>query len=137
MRLKSEIWVQAFVRRCAVEGKYCTIVARGAAEAGAVFIIVNRLDGRFHLFGTGALGGDNGDQDAFVGDLQGIEAEDARGRSDVLVDGDRRFVDELPFPSQESEVMALLERRRKFDSDIWIVEVEDRGGAAGIEIAQL
>jgi hypothetical protein len=112
MRLKSEIWVQAFMRRCAAEGKYCTVVARGAAEAGAVFVIVNRLDGRFHLFGP-APGPAFDEQ------------------------GDRRFVDELPFPSQESEVMALLERRRKFDSDIWIVEVEDRDGAAGIETAQL
>ncbi len=51
MRLKSEVWVQAFMRRCNVEGKYCTVASQGAAEAGAVFIIVNRLDGRFHLFG--------------------------------------------------------------------------------------
>ncbi len=112
MRLKSEIWVQAFVRRCAFEGKYCTIVARGAAEAGAVFVIVNRLDGRFHLFGP-APG----------------PAFDEKG--------DRRFIEELPFPSQESKVMALLERRRKFDSDIWIVEVEDRDGAAGLATVRL
>ena len=37
MRLKSEVWVQAFMRRCNGEGKYCTVATRGAAEAGAVF----------------------------------------------------------------------------------------------------
>lgn len=112
MRLKSEIWVQAFTRRCNVEGKYCTIVAKGAAEAGAVFVMVNRLDGRFHLLGP-APGPAFDEQ------------------------GDRRFIEELPFPATESEVNALLNRRKKFDSDIWIVEVEDRNGTAGLTPAQV
>jgi len=112
MRLKSEIWVQAFMRRCNVEGKYCTIASRGAAEAGAVFVIVNRLDGRFHLFGP------------------------APGPAFDEI-GDRRFVEELPFPASEADVTALLSRRRKFDSDLWIIEVEDRDGTAGLAAAKI
>jgi hypothetical protein len=112
MRLKSEVWVQAFMRRCSVEGKYCTIAARGAAEAGAVFIIVNRLDGRFHLFGP----------------APGPAFDDH---------GDRRFVEELPFPATEADVPSLLARRKKFDSDLWIVEVEDRDGTAGLTAAKI
>ena len=108
MRLKSEVWVQAFVRRCNGEGKYCTVVARGAAEAGAIFVIVNRLDGRFHLFGP----------------APGPAFDDH---------GDRRFIAELPFPATEADVTALLARRKKFDSDLWVVEVEDRQGTAGLE----
>jgi len=95
------------MRRCNAEGKYCTIAAKGAAEAGAVFIIVNRLDGRFHLFGP----------------APGPAFDDH---------GDRRFVEELPFPATEAEVTALLARRKKFDSDLWVVEVEDRHGTAGM-----
>lgn len=112
MRLKSEIWVQAFLRKCSAEGRFCTVAHRGAAEAGAVFIIVNRLDGRFHLFGP------------------------APGAAyDEL--GDRRFIEELAFPATESEVAALLVRRKKFDSDLWIVEVEDRHGTAGVNAEKL
>ncbi|MBL8904560.1 MAG: DUF1491 family protein [Hyphomicrobiales bacterium] len=112
MRLKSEVWVQAFMRRCSVDGKYCTVAARGAAEAGAVFIVVNRLDGRFHLFGPAP--GPAFDEN-----------------------GDRRFVEELPFPASEADVMTLLDRRKKFDSDLWIVEVEDREGTAGLSAAKI
>ena len=100
------------MRRCNVEGKYCTIAARGAAEAGAVFIIINRLDGRFHLFGP-APG----------------PAFDEKG--------DRRFVEELPFPATEADIIALLARRKKFDSDLWVVEVEDRDGTAGVAAAKI
>ena len=44
MRLKSGIWVSAYVRRCYVEGVFAVIRRRGADEAGAIFIKVNRLD---------------------------------------------------------------------------------------------
>lgn len=112
MRLKSEIWVQAFMRRCNVEGKYCTVVARGAAEAGAVFVIINRLDGNFHLFGP-APGPAFDDQ------------------------GDRSFIEELPYPASEAAVADVLARRRKFDPDLWVVEVEDRHGTAGLVAATI
>jgi hypothetical protein len=112
MRLKSEIWVQAFLRKCSVAGRFCTVARKGAVEAGAVFIIVNRLDGRFHLFGP-APGAAYDDQ------------------------GDRRFVEELPFPASEGDVAALLARRQKFDSDLWVVEVEDRHGAAGLNVEKI
>ena len=100
------------MRRCNVEGKYCTIAGRGAAEAGAVFIIINRLDGRFHLFGPAP--GPAFDEN-----------------------GDRRFVEELPFPASEADVTALLARRKNFDSDLWVVEVEDRNGTAGVAAAKI
>ena len=107
MRLKSEIWVQAFMYKCNGEGRYATVAHKGAVDAGAIFVIVNRLDGRFHLFGPAPGSAYN--------DL-----------------GDRRFIEELTFPATEAEVQALIERRRKFDSDLWIIEVEDRHGTAGL-----
>ncbi len=107
MSLKSEIWVQAFVRKCNGEGKFCTIVKKGAADAGAVFLIFNRLDGNFCLFGP----------------APGPAYDD---------NGDRRFIEELPHPTPEPDILALLARRKKFDADLWIVEIEDRLGTAGI-----
>ena len=95
------------MRKCNVEGKYCTVVAKGAAEAGTIFVVINQLDGRFHLFGP----------------APGPAFDDH---------GDRRFIAELPFPATEADVTALLARRKKFDSDLWIVEVEDRHGTAGL-----
>src|SRR5436190_24035682 len=112
MRLKSEIWVQALLRKCNAEGKFCTVMTKGSEEAGAIFVVVNRLDGRFHLFGPAP--GPAFDEN-----------------------GDRRFIEELPFPASEADVAALLARRKKFDSDLWIVEVEDRDGTAGLPTAKI
>ena len=44
MRLKSGIWVAAYIRRCQVEGAQAVLRRRGAEEAGAVFIKVSKLD---------------------------------------------------------------------------------------------
>ncbi len=41
----------AYVRRCHIEGVFAAIVKRGAEEAGAIFIKLNRLDGSGILYG--------------------------------------------------------------------------------------
>lgn len=51
MRLKSAIWVSAYIRRCMVEGAYAVVRRRGAEEAGAIFVKIDRLDGTADLFG--------------------------------------------------------------------------------------
>ena len=107
MRLKSGIWVAAYVRRCHVEGAYAAVVRRGAEEAGAVFIIINRLDGTGTLYGPAP-------QAAF----------------DEAQPLDRMFTVAVgrkgPVPTAEIE--SRLQREKSFDPDIWIVEVEDRDG---------
>ena len=50
MRLRADIWVAAYLRRCAVEGAPAVLRRRGAAEAGAIFVKVDRLDGRSALY---------------------------------------------------------------------------------------
>jgi hypothetical protein len=106
MRVKSSIWVAAYVRRCYVEGASAVIRRRGAEEAGAVFIKVARLDGTAELFGPAP-------QSAF---------DEARP-------ADRAFVRCLKVqPAPEVEVEAYLAREIKFDTDVWIIEVEDRAG---------
>ena len=51
MRLKSALWVAAYLRRCQVEGAFAVVRRRGAEEAGAVFVRICRLDGTSDLFG--------------------------------------------------------------------------------------
>ena len=50
MRLKSSIWVAAYLRRCQTEGIFGAVRRRGAEEAGAVFVKVALLDGNAMLF---------------------------------------------------------------------------------------
>ena len=107
MRLKTAIWVSAFLRRCMVEGIFGAVIRKGAEDAGAVYVIVNHLDGNCHLFGP----------------APGPSYDD---------DGERRWALELTAPANLSDINELLERKKRFDPDIWIVEVEDRKGTAGL-----
>src|SRR5262245_52188747 len=104
MRLKTEIWVKAYLRRCAGEGADAILVRRGDSDAGAVYIKVSRLDGTASLFGPAPAG------------MEGAREE-------------RRF--ESSFAHEvvpEAEADAFLARQVEFDSDIWIVAVEARRG---------
>jgi hypothetical protein len=106
MRLKSAIWVAAYIRRCNVEGAFAAVRRRGAEEAGAIFVKLNRLDGTAELFGPAP-------QSAF---------DDARPSERLFV----RCLAEQPAP--EVKVEERLTRELRFDPDAWIVEVEDRTG---------
>jgi len=107
MRLKSGIWVAAYLRRCGVEGVFAAVRRRGAEEAGAVFIKLSRLDGTATLYGPAA-------QTAFD------EARPADRMFTAVIGGDK--------PAPETDVEARLTREIQFDPDVWIVEIEDRAG---------
>ncbi len=107
MNLKSSIWVSAFLRRAMANGLFGAVVRKGAEEAGAVYVIVSHLDGTCHLFGPSPGA-----------------SHDERG--------DRRWIIETAPPATTDDALALLERRIRSDPDIWIVEVEDRNGTAGL-----
>ena len=107
MRLKSEIWVAALLRRCQSQGLYGAVIRKGAAEAGAVFVIINRLNGTCDLL------------------------QPAPGPA-YDEEGERRFAKATKTAIPIRDVDAMLERHRKFDSDIWEVEIEDRDGFANL-----
>ncbi len=107
MRLKSEIWVAALLRRCQSQGLYGAVIRKGAAEAGAVYVIINHLDGTCDLLSP----------------APGPAYDN---------EGERRFVKASTTPIPMREVDTILQRHRKFDSDIWEVEIEDRTGLAGL-----
>lgn len=102
MRLKSEIWVQAYLRICAVNGLAGVLVQRGDADAGAIFVRIQCLDSTSDLYGPAAAG------------LDGADIE-------------RRFVQCL-HKAADAEVDAYLARQARYDSDLWVVEIEDRQG---------
>lgn len=112
MRLKSDIWVSAFLRMEQGRGAYATVLQKGASEAGAIFIIQNHLDGNFSLFSPAP-------QSFF----------------DEENDGGRKF-EHIVKHSHENDVIEYLDRQKKFDSDIWIIEIESKSNDLQLEVAQ-
>lgn len=111
MRVTSALWVGAYLRRCSAETIPAAVVNRGAEEAGAVFVKVNRLDGTAMVLGPAP-------QAAFDEDRP---AE----RLWLRCTG--------PEPVAEAQADAYLARQRQFDPDLWIVEIEERTGRHLIE----
>jgi hypothetical protein len=111
MRLKSAIWVSAYIRRCGVEGVFAAVRRHGAEEAGAVYVVVNRLDGTADLYGPAP-------QTAFTDDDP----------------GDRAFTPALAkLPAAEADIDAYLARESRFDPDVWVVEIEEPSGRHFLE----
>jgi hypothetical protein len=109
MRLKSDIWVKAYVRRIAGGGQPAYVVRHGDDDAGAIYIRINRLDGTSALFGPAPA------------TLSGTET-------------DRRWIAYFKGAAHpDAEVDGVLEREARTDPDLWIVEVEARDGAHGLE----
>jgi hypothetical protein len=104
MRIKSEIWVRAYLRRCQAEGVPVVIVRRGDEDAGAIFICIDRLDGTVLLYGPAPTG----------------LVESETDRLWVNCFGAR--------PASTKEADNYLARQREFDPDLWIIEIEDRAG---------
>jgi hypothetical protein len=112
MRLKTALWVAAYLRRCQFEGLFGAVRRRGAEEAGAVFVRINRLDG--------------------TSDLYGPAPQSTFDAGQAL---DRTFSASLAEqPAPDAAIEAYLAREVKFDSDVWIVEVEDRAGRHFLDI---
>jgi hypothetical protein len=112
MRLKSALWVAAYLRRCHVEGVNAVVRRRGAEEAGAVFVRISRLDGTSDLFGPAP-------QSAF----------------DAVPGAERTFSPSLgEQPAPDAAIEAYLAREIKFDPDLWIVESEDRAGRNFLDV---
>jgi hypothetical protein len=106
VRLKSAIWVAAYVRRCHLEGAFAVVRRRGAEEAGAIFVKISKLDGTAALF-----------------------APAPQASFDEARPAERMFVSCLKEEFLADAVAeAHIAREIKFDSDVWVVEVEDRAG---------
>src|SRR6266536_492454 len=109
MRLKSEIWVHAFLRRSFGHCLLGAVLRKGAPEAGAIYVVIKRLYRTVKVLGPPPG-----------------SAIDERG--------ERLWTEVIPPVASASAVTPFIERLAKFDPDIWVVEVEDRTGMAGLMI---
>ena len=111
MRLSSDIWVAAFLRRCASENLPAYLRRRGAQGAGAIFVRIDRLDGTSALFAP---------------------APQSEVREDVARAVARAHRDEW---IENADIEARITKEIAFDPDLWIVEVEDRAGRIPLDLA--
>jgi hypothetical protein len=113
MRLKSSIWVAAYLRRCQTAGVFGAVRRRGAEEAGAVFVKVALLDGNAMLYIPAPQ--------TVYDDSRPIE---------------RFFMPISIEPVPEASVEERLVKEIRFDPDAWIVETEDRAGRHFLDLAR-
>ncbi len=113
MRLKSSIWVAAYLRRCQTEGVFGAVRRRGAEEAGAVFVKLALLDGNALLFTPAP-----------------------QASYDESRPSERVFIASPPEPVTEQKVEERLKKEIGFDPDVWIVEIEDKAGRHFLELAK-
>lgn len=98
MLLSTDIWVGALIRRVELAGAFAMVVRKGDPRAGAVLVKV--LDRRA---GTARL-----------------FSEATRG------DGERVWMQ--PAAGAEADLDAYIERARRIDPDLWVVEIDDAQG---------
>jgi hypothetical protein len=100
MRLRSDIFVSALTRRVFNDGGYAAVVIKGSDASGAIFVRQRFRDGLETLYGPAPQ--------VFIA----VEDRD-----------DRQFEPRLSRVEPEV-VEALIAREAKFDSDLWLVEIE-------------
>ena len=100
MRVTSDLWVSALLRRVQSEGGFGAVLRRGASEAGAIFIVSRSRLGEVTLYGPAPQ----------VAYEEGKPQE--RGFSEMLG------------PADDAAIEAKLEKERRFDPDLWVVEID-------------
>ncbi len=106
-RLTSDFWVSAYLRQAALDGLVAVLRRRGAREAGAIFVKLDRLDGTAALYGPAP---------------QALADESGARRFQLLMNADPASVEER------------IEKERRFDPDLWFVEIENRSGDPRLEL---
>ena len=113
MHLRADIFVSAYLRRCMSEGAYAVLRRRGAAEAGAIFVKVDRLDGTCVLYGPAP-------QTELA--EAGVDRIWTRAHKDETLDG--------------ASAEERLRKEIQFDPDLWIIDVDDRAGRHFLDLAK-
>lgn len=104
MRVTTSLWVGALLRRSSGAGLFGAVRRHGADEAGAVFIVVNRLDGTADLYAPAP-------QTAFI-DNRPTE----------------RLFQRVADRAAEADISSRIASEVRFDTDLWVVEIESRSG---------
>ncbi|WP_374595993.1 DUF1491 family protein [Sphingosinicella sp.] len=96
MRIKTDIWVGALRRRVEASGGFATIIAKGEPDSGAVLLLLREASGTITALSRVNMG------DGKVSWQPIFENREERDPA-----------------AQEA-----LEKRRKFDPDLWIIELD-------------
>ncbi|MBX9459192.1 MAG: DUF1491 family protein [Rhizobium sp.] len=110
MRLTTEFFVSALMRRVFAAGGFAAVERHGAGEAGALFIRQRFRDGLETLYGPAP-------QSVF-------DASDDGRRFEIRAER-----------CEAAECEAILDRERRFDPDLWLLELEVDAVAGLIELA--
>ncbi|MGB3391697.1 MAG: DUF1491 family protein [Pseudaminobacter sp.] len=100
MRVTTDLWVSVLLRRVFGAGGFAAVIKRGATEAGAVFVLTRDRFGEAALFGP------------------------APQTSYDSAKPDDRYFSQLGVGEGIDLLEARLEKEKRFDPDIWIVEIE-------------
>ncbi len=101
MRLKAQVWVQAYIRICAAADCQAYVVRHGDDDAGMLLIKINHLDGTGQLYGPAPIS----------------LTSDADGQRFSAIFGNPQ--------TRESDIDRYVAEQATFDPDLWLVEVED------------
>lgn len=110
MRVTTALWVSALVRRAYGAGTPAVVMRHGAEEAGAIFILIDRLDGTADLYGPAP-------QSVF----------------DEEKPSDRKF-QRLAEATATAELSARIDKEVRFDPDLWLVAIEDRAAQTSFDV---
>lgn len=100
-RLKTGLWADALLRRWNGDtAVVATLVRRGDSDAGTVLLKISRLDGTATVLSQ-----------------------------TVTADGARAWMRGTgTAPVSDADAEAYIQRQRKRDPDLWVIEIEDRRG---------
>jgi hypothetical protein len=107
MRVKSHIWVSAYLRRVNSAFVHAALVRRGDADAGAIYIKVAAHDGTAQVFAP------------LSAELAEMTPSDT-----LIVEEGRAWQPVYNSSAGEAEADAYLAKQAGRDPDIWILEVE-------------
>jgi hypothetical protein len=99
LSISTDVWVGALIRRAQIGGAFATVVRKGDARGGAVLVkTYNPRSKSAALFASAWRG-----------------------------EGERVWMEPVE-SKEESDLDAYVERARRYDPDIWVVEIEDGEG---------
>ncbi|MDB5440947.1 MAG: hypothetical protein JWM33_3374 [Caulobacteraceae bacterium] len=99
MRLSTDIWVGALIRRAQLAGAFATVVRKGDERGGSVMVKIYNPRSRHARLYTQALGSD--------GEPMWMQPRSS---------------------DTEAELDAYVQRAARIDPDLWLIEIEDGEG---------